>query len=522
MKSFGAGVVWVGVLVFAWGQASADAQGFRELFERVPRSANAVMAIDVEAVLQTEMAKANGLATKLEAEYSDRATYLPPEAQKIVVASRLSPTSSFEQEWELALMTLSETIPPRFMAKLEGGYVDEIAGTEAVWTPSGAYLVPLSGNRLAVAAPDDRQAVARWIDGVFSGGGAVTTFLEAAVDGADPDAQIVLAMDLKDLPQPGRVRERIQNSPAFSGSDIPIDSAVELLTSLEGIVLQISIDDQAEGEMRIQFGQDASLLRPIARDLLLGVFNELGIGWPGLSQWDVRTESHAVIAKGPLEQDELRRIMSLLEIPTTKFSELEGQEPGQDKKDVVAKTTLNYYRSLETLVDDAKDAVEKARRQRAGYESVWYERYARKIDRLPILNVDEQMLAFGQSVAETFRSVALGARSTRVQGGAAKASINVSGDYSNRGGWHAGSYSGGRSGWGYGDYGSGYYVGYTDTRNNVERAKDDVRAYGQAARQIDTANQAKITISVFSTAAELENAMTDIRTVMTKRYGVEF
>ena len=39
-------------------------------------------------------------------------------------------------DWELAVMELKEPIGMRSIARSEGGYVDEISGAAAAWTPS--------------------------------------------------------------------------------------------------------------------------------------------------------------------------------------------------------------------------------------------------------------------------------------------------------------------------------------------------------------------------------------------------
>jgi len=47
-------------------------------------------------------------------------------------------------------MELSEPMSMRSIARSEGGYVDEINGAVAAWTPSDAYFVSLSDRTLGV------------------------------------------------------------------------------------------------------------------------------------------------------------------------------------------------------------------------------------------------------------------------------------------------------------------------------------------------------------------------------------
>ena len=51
------------------------------------------------------------------------------------------------------------------------------------------------------------------------------------------------------------------------------------------------------------------------------------------------------------------------------------------------------------------------------------ERYGRKVDALPILNVDDDLLAWGARIGETFRNMALAQRSSGIRTGVRKSSV---------------------------------------------------------------------------------------------------
>jgi hypothetical protein len=54
---------------------------------------------------------------------------------------------------------------------------------------------------------------------------------------------------------------------------------------------------------------------------------------------------------------------------------------------------------------------------------VWIERYGRKVDALPILNVDDDLLAWGARVGETFRTMARAERASGIKSGVRKSSV---------------------------------------------------------------------------------------------------
>lgn len=94
------------------------------MLKRIPASANAVMVIDAEAVFSSPIAVKEDWKNQHEAEYVNKPMILPPEADQMVLASNMDPYRDFEQNWELAVMRLTEPIGMRSVARAEGGYVD--------------------------------------------------------------------------------------------------------------------------------------------------------------------------------------------------------------------------------------------------------------------------------------------------------------------------------------------------------------------------------------------------------------
>ena len=86
----------------------------------------------------------------------------------------------------------------------------------------------------------------------------------------------------------------------------------------------------------------------------------------------------------------------MLELPSTKFSTLKDElpdtpsssSPSEASKAAASKT---YFKSIAVLIEDLRKTLGDTRDNHA----VWMERYGRKVDALPILNVDETLLAWG-------------------------------------------------------------------------------------------------------------------------------
>jgi hypothetical protein len=201
--------------------------------------------------------------------------------------------------------------------------------------------------------------------------------------------------------------------------------------------------------------------------------------------------------QGPLSQDAMRRVFSVIELPTAKFSMLpaEEQEDGAtseaENESLLRESSLTYFTSITVLLKDLK-------RELQGNKAVSsiLERYAGKIDRMPILHVDDDLLDYGSGVAQTLRGIALSRRQGGIQSGAATAGMG-GGGYSNY------------------DYGYGYFGNQGDRYSGARRSAADrasIKAQSMAA-----SNQARVEGS-----KAIADATAEIRRQMTQKYGVEF
>jgi len=486
------------------------AQPFDELLRRVPPGANAIVIMDVERCLSCSMATKEKWHDKRESAYVDRPIILPPEADNIVLAAQLDPMADMEARWELAVMQLHEPIAIRSIARAEGGYVDTVNGLESAWTPSNAYFVKLDDRHLGMMYPANRQFVSRWSTyGTENQEIRISPYLRSAADAFEDSGQIMMAIDLRDMPQEHRIRERLADSPVIpdklKNDDTLIDDAlVDAVTSIQGIVLNVDIDSKARGRMRVDFASDISILKPFAKPLVLEVMDKMGAVIIDFNDWKVTVEDMSIVMEGDLSADGLRRIFSILEVPTAKFSSLSDQTAAPSSsqqpatEEVIGRVSKSYFGSIETLMKDLRSNL----KPNNGSHAVWFERYARKIDRLPILNVDEVLLEFGAQVGESFRTIAYARRGASAKRGIQNTATQKA--YSSYGTRNYGRY--GRSGYGRG------YRGGGGTSRTASNQRMTIRAQTDA-----TANKVR-----YSEWNELENGMAGMRKTMTQKYKIEF
>jgi hypothetical protein len=464
------------------------ASEFDDLVQQVPRGGNAIMAMDIAKTLATPIAKKNGWDKKV-SDSANSPLYMPPEADKVLAVAQFDIVRDFNRGWDVTLFGLTESIPLRLVARAEGGYVDKVEGTDAVWIPSDAYVLQAGEKTLVMQAPANRQAVARWIERQKSSKlSEISDYLGVAVAAIKRDPHIVMALDASDAPQPHRVKQQLQQSGFIEKHSLDLEQMTGLISGLRGVILEVTLTDKIAATARIDFSEKVSLSSTVAKALVLAALDAKQMSLPGIDTWKCSIVDKSIVMDGELPMDSLRRLLSLMEPPSTKFSSLKEANVEAASGDDMAKNSLAYFQATQALMSDL--------RQKAGShnsDAYWIDRYAAKIDRLPILHVDDELLDYGQKLSETLRVMSGSRKMTNLQGGAASRSDLSAGGI---------SYD---SGYGYGNY------SYSTPKSRETAAGND-RANAAAS----------------GTAVKLQgwnlidNATTEIRREMTKRYSIAF
>ncbi|MGE3314219.1 MAG: hypothetical protein AB7O26_03810 [Planctomycetaceae bacterium] len=479
----------IALAVVGVAQSSAVAQvKYNDLLKRIPRTANAIMAVNVDGLHNSPIGKEKRWMDIHEENYVNKPFILPPEASWAVIGAMLDPVSN-ESVWELGVMLMSSDISMRSIARSEKGYVDTINGVETALVPSNAYFINFADKTLGVMYPGHRQAVARWIDFVKnSKESELSPYLKSAAEVLDDKTiQVVLAIDLKDMVRPHALKEKLANSEALKGKKVDLEALGQAITTLQGATLTVSLRDKAYGRLQIDFGGGIHVLTPVAKELILEALDDAGARIEEMKDWKMETSGGSVSLFGVLEPSGLRRIGSVLELPSAKLSADSGTQAPEGP---TAKASKAYYDSVQTLVDDLR----KTLRDNRDNHAVWMEKYARKIDRLPVLNVDEQLLAFGAQSAERLRQSAVAKRSALVRSGVRKSET-------------------------YGNYFDGGFGNVNNFNNGgvgFVRSGENERASIQLA---ENASATKVRVEQWKL---IEDDMAKIRQDMTRKYKVEF
>jgi hypothetical protein len=260
-----------------------------------------------------------------------------------------------------------------------------------------------------------------------------------------------------------------------------------------------------------------------------------------MDDWQVQVKGNTIYLDGYLGESGLTRIASLINLPTHALHTPAGASSAaqstdaaastaspSDPQKLVLETTQEYFKSIDHLLADLKSR--KGEERTIGQIGVWFQNYANKVDRLPILNVDEEMLQYGQYVAQQLRNASMAIKGFGISKRVAE--VNADSSAAPLGGvvgesasayYASGAYSGGyygrplgvpaAYGWArqQGPGGAAYWAG-----------RSEMRQAFAARTQVDSQLKAGMATSVQGILEQLRESREKVRIDMTKKYQVEF
>jgi hypothetical protein len=358
--------------------------------------------------------------------------------------------------------------------------------------------------------------VGRWVrEAGAAPGPQLSPYLsEAYRFGNDLGTPIILAMDLEDVATPEAIRQMLQESGKYKDAAV-LEQRVALLASIRGVTLGITLlRDDPFGKIKVDFRDKVNVSADEAKTMLLDALAKRGAMLDELDDWKAGVAGTQVTLEGTLTASGTRRIASLFDRPPAFKQDVDTATATAtpDKSAPTAQASQEYYRRVSELIEDLR---EKPKRQTGGrtiaQNGVWCSQFARKVDKLPILNVDPELVAFGASVADSLRQAAESIKMIGARTGVRQVNTQPQYDYYTYGTTYGYSYRSGYGGAGYVPYGTSATIAVPDTQaysKELARAATEERISGAADAR-----------GIFD---QLEGAMSDIRRKMTMKYNVEF
>jgi hypothetical protein len=477
----------------------ATASDFDDLLKRLPSQSNLLVVMDIASIHESPVAVKEGWKQQHENDYVGGSARIPPTAKKLVVGAQLNP-AKLDLTWTIGLLENKDDLNMVQIAKNVRGQLDQISNHQVVAGAPNTFYISLGPTVLGIYRPANRQEVARWLrDSERATQVALSPYLQGAAVHVGQNHHCLIAADVQDLLDLNGVKQRLAKSSAFSGKESDVESLAPVVCGLKGIEFQASFNDSLEGSLRLEFSQDPSALYPFAKQMVSEAMDKMGAKIDDIEAWQVRQEPNTLVLFGPLTKAGLHLIFSPFINTLAASSGSVTGAPADSKLEA----TLKYYKSLKSLLDDLRK--QKAPLSKYGY---WYDKYYKAVQELPSLNVDQEMLLVGNSIASALQQLSVASRST-------SKTVNVleksKGRYMVNYGDPSVSYSGGY----YGGYGGGWgYASYDPGQQMVDTTASFALKQNTMLMSLDSFKEKGWT--------EIDTLMTVARKQMTQKYQVEF
>lgn len=482
----------LGVAVSLISSVEVDAQ-LEETARWIPDSANSLVIVRADQIFNSEIAKKERWKTDRIKAFQAGATFLPPSTEQLLMAAQLD-FEYMDPIWQVAIFERSGTaIDIRKVSQRLGGNLEKIGDNDAIVLPNDAYLVKLDDNTLGTMTPANRQVTARWLATQKFASMSLSNYLTHAVKFAEDNADIIVAFDLESALHPAEILNRVKESGLVS--DEQAQDISKTLTTIEGLTLGITINDKVTGAIKIDFNSSPAKLGPLAKQMLIHALEKNSLMIPDFQNWDMQVKGNQLLMMGPLSEMGLRQIGSLIEHPLVPDF-VADESAGGSQVDMKTRS-LQYFGSIQTLTEELRHQNFQAMTTYAKF----FDKYARQIDNLSVLNVDPVVLSYGAYVADSFRSVSAGLLDVNLQKvqdrstyEAGSADYHGRGDYTNWNGYTS------RVGWGGG--------GYNSNMRNRQRVSGQAQLQGE--------------IGAKDILRDVEAKTAEVRQQMSQKYQVDF
>lgn len=472
---------------------TVSAGDWPKLLDRPRAGTNAIALVNADA-LRTGAAKLKffkggeqkGGAANLVAE-------LPEHVKKAALSAFLD-LDTLDPVWEMGTLTFEKNkLPtPKGIAEHEGGYLDDVAGKKVVWSPRNRYIFLQNADRLTINKPADRAAVANWLRSLSKAAVALPDYLKHASEKAADDVALVLAIDMADSISPVPLKEKVSTLQSVTTGKVDLEALAKLFGGLEGITFSIIVEEQFQARLQIDFGAAPTLLNKSGKAIVLEILGRRGILLPEMRDWEGHVEGKAMVLSGPINAMSIVSLLSLFTSnPSADTSPDEDPSTAATEEKKKAQNSKRYFTSVTRVVEEARNL----KGVTVAEHGVWNEKLSRKIDQIPMLGVDPELLDYGTAVAQLLRGAGMTIKKANMEASTQKANdISVNTNY----------------GYGVG-YGGGYLYGAYSVNNND--------FYNHQVEQ-----QARVTgmTQHISNLEEIDNRTKAMRRAMTERYKIEF
>jgi len=473
----------------------ANEPSLGDVLQSCPKPANAILHGDVNAIRTLSM------GTPLEFD-------MPAGVDRVKIAAELN-FSTLQPSWEIGYAAMKAAPNADAIAKRLGGYVDSVNNRPVIWTPNQMYLVPLQNEVLSIVRPADRKFLGQWLKRDRSP--SVSDYLKRAAGAQLGDVAALIAVDLEDLMSAEILEQNLVGLKSLAGKDVK--KIARAIAGMQGVTLSVNKGSLAETVITLEFKEAPAELAPIAKTFFNEVFERRGSAIGDFSKWSQTASSDGKVLKftGEITHEALDDLLGLFTIhrhtngnnaAASDNADAIKPAPAQESSaSVIAENSKEYFKKVTQVVHRVRDYSAN----NTGERAQWNANMANRIDEMPTLNIDVDLVQFASEVAKALRTNSVSMQLTNIASGA-QAVANDAGSTGDTSAVFSGT-SVQNLGYGYASFGYGGNGNYADPNSPTK--------YYQMG-------QAKGNASFKQMMAQMEQAISDMRRTMTNKYKVQF
>jgi hypothetical protein len=208
-----------------------------------------------------------------------------------------------------------------------------------------------------------------------------------------------MAMDLEGAFGLPNIRRFLADSDLAELKGKNLDTMAVTLASLKGLTLAIDVTDSINGKLTISFAKDTMELAPVAKPLLNAVLNAAGMHLDDISQWTFTAAGNQIQATGKLSDASFKDLVGVVQSPVPTVIAAAAAPATTQPADPVA-ASQRYFKTVSAILDNLKAG------NSVSDTAKWWSQAAKRIDRMPILNVDPALVEWGMYVSSKLKQLA--------------------------------------------------------------------------------------------------------------------
>ncbi|MCP4080741.1 MAG: hypothetical protein GY819_08360 [Planctomycetaceae bacterium] len=487
-------------------------QAVTELAKKFPGYVNAVMSVNAKKIRGSALAKEKGWTDSYEGKVSSGLIFVPDTADEVLMGSAMD-FQTFHARTTAMLIEVPNKPDIELIRKATNGKIDTMLGMKVVETNDDHYVAVLDDDTVAAYRPAIRTDFLPWLSDLKKGNTMdVRPYLAEGLAYSDMGTEVIIAFDLKHVISREKIYDDIKGSKEIEDAGLDPKVVSGIIASIRGVTLGVTVTDHITGAVKIDFEEDVTSLKTLHGGIAKGVLERIGLHVDDFDNWEPKkTTPKQLQMLGRLSESSFRRLMAIVDAaPSNSMAMSSAGSSSAPASNDPATININYFDAVDNLVQEVKPKLNAGNAYTRNAK--WLRKFAEKIDLLPVMNVDADVVDFGVYAASMLRDASQymidtnSETKTKIQGLIA-----------------SGARSGGGVGYG-GGYGRSYGANYGGYRwgNRYGRGSRSGRGTGQRLRDATRANdktEAIRTLSQMFTDYDAQRA--DLRRELEQKYKEE-